>query len=75
MKKPTIKDIVTDGGYTWVIKRVMQGFNGRVRIDAQTRFYDRSEGAVNFFSEWATLKYINRCRREEGYNPISITNY
>lgn len=72
MKKPTLKEVVTSHG-GWIILKVKQGYKGRVRIDAHTRFH-RAD-MPNFFSEWGTIQYINRVRREEGLNPIKITEY
>lgn len=69
--KPTIKEVVTLKN--WIIRKVVKGYNGRVRIDAVRRFHiaDTSD----FFSEWATIKYINQCRRNEGLRDIAITDY
>ena len=71
MKKPTLKEVVTSDN--WLIYKVKQGYKGRVRIDAYTRFHRADES--DFFSEWGTIQYINRVRREEGRRPIKITEY
>lgn len=70
----TIKEVVTNN-HKWIIKKVKQGFGGKVRIDAVRRFYDRSDSNINFFSKWSTLKYINSCRKKEGKTDLSITEY
>ena len=71
MKKPTLKEVVTSGN--WIIAKVKQGYKGRVRIDAHSRFHRADES--NYFSEWGTIQYINRVRREAGRGPIIITEY
>lgn len=60
---------------SWVIKRVHQGRCGQIRIDAETRFYNRELGADNFFSMWLSKTYVDRERAKYGYGPIQITNY
>lgn len=57
----------------WVIKKVIQGYNGKIRINAETRFYNR--GQENFFCEWFSKDYVNRVRKNLGMGPITITNY
>lgn len=54
----------------WIITKVIQGYNGEVRIDAKRRFHKADE--PNFFSEWVSLKYANRCRREVGKNDLEM---
>ena len=49
--KYTIKDVI-ENDYVWIITKVMQGYNGKIRIDAKTRFHISDES--NFFSEWCT---------------------
>lgn len=69
--KVTIKEVVTSDN--WIIKKVLQGRDGLIRIDATTR-YHIADGQ-NFFSEWCTKKYVDKLRSDEGYGPISITHY
>ena len=69
--RTSVKSIIEDN-YTWTITRVLQGSNGKVRIDAQKRFYDRSEGAVNFFSKWVSYSYANKIYREERGKDLEI---
>lgn len=71
MKKTTLKDVITSG--EWIITKVHQGYNGRVRIDAKRRHHKADE--PDFFSEWGTLKYINRLRAEADKKPLEITHY
>lgn len=72
-KRTSIKEVVTDRGYSWIITKVKQGYDGMVRIDAKMRF--REPDISPFFSEWGKLSYINRCRREECLAPLQITEY
>ena len=69
MKKPTLKEVVTSNN--WLIYKVKQGYKGHVRIDA----HSHRAGESNYFSEWGTIKYINRVRRKAGRGPIKITEY
>ena len=54
-----------------IITKVLQGFNGKVRIDARTRFHVAD--ANNFFSEWVSFKYANRLYREK--YGVSLTQH
>ena len=72
MKKVTIKEVLTSRD-TWIITKVMQGYNGSIRIDARRRF--TAADGVNFFSEWTKKNYVNRVRRDAGLNEIEITQY
>ncbi len=65
--KVTAKEVLQGN---WIIKRVLQGYKGKVRIDAQRRFHIDDE--PDFFSEWVTLKYANRCRAEVGRRNLEI---
>lgn len=64
--KPTFKDIATSG--KWIVDKATQGCNNKVRIDAHTRFHEAD--GVNFYSEWLSLSYVNRIRRENGLCKI-----
>lgn len=69
--KATIKDVLTSDN--WIITQVMQGYNGRVRIDARTR-YHIADGQ-NFFSEWCSKKYADSILMNKYSRKLSITNY
>lgn len=71
MKKTTLKDVITSG--EWIITQVLQGSNGRVRINAKRRYHKAD--MPDFFSEWGTLRYINRLRAEADKAPLEITHY
>lgn len=45
-----------------IITKILQGSNGRVRIDARTKFH--VDGKDNFFSKWVSFKYANNLARE-----------
>jgi len=45
-----------------IITKVMQGRNGRIRIDAKSRFYIPDMN--NFYSEWCTKKYADKLAKE-----------
>lgn len=72
MAKISAKEVLQSNG-GWIITKVMAGYNGKVRIDAKRRFH-KADGQ-NFFCEWVSLKYANRCRREERLKDIEITHY
>ena len=71
MKKVTIKDVLTSDN--WIITQVMQGYNGRIRINAKPR-YHIADGQ-NFFSEWCCKKYADSILMNEYGRKLSITNY
>lgn len=60
-------------GGNWIITKVMQGYGGRIRIDAEARFHRADEN--NYFSEWYSLKYANRISREIRGKNVEITSY
>ena len=60
--KPTFKQIQASDN--WIIEKALQGYNKSVRIDAHTRFH--IPDGINRYSEWLTLNYVNRIRRENG---------
>lgn len=72
MAKISAKEVLTSNG-GWIITKVMAGYNGKVRIDAKRRFHKADE--QNYFSEWVSLSYANRCRQNEGLRKIEITHY
>jgi len=45
-----------------IITKVMTGLNGKVRIDAKTRFHQADMD--NFFSEWCTEKYADKLSKD-----------
>lgn len=65
--KYTIKNVI-ENDYVWIITKVMQGYNGKIRIDAKTRFHIADES--NFFSEWCTKKIC----RQYIYEQMGKTN-
>lgn len=67
MKKVRAKEVLQGD---WIITNVHQGYNGIVRISAKRRFHRADE--QNFFCDWVTLKYANRCRREVGQPTLTI---
>lgn len=69
MAKVTAKEVLSSHG-GWIIKKVMQGRGGKVRIDAQRRYHKADQS--DFFSEWVSLSYANRIRREEGLSNLKI---
>ena len=71
MRKISIKQVVQSDN--WIITKVLSGFDGVVRIDAKTRSYIAD--GQNLFSEWCSLKYANRLRREVGKTNLEITVY
>jgi hypothetical protein len=71
MAKVSTKEVLQSDG--WIITKVMQGYNGKVRIDAKRRFH--KDDSQNLFCEWVTLKYANRCRREIDKKDLEITHY
>lgn len=70
--KYTIKNVI-ENDYVWIITKVMQGYNGKIRIDAKTRFHIADES--NFFSEWCTKKYADNIYMNKWEKKIQITNY
>lgn len=72
-KKISIKEVLENSYSTWIITKVKQGYGGKVRIDARRRYHEAD--GVNFFSEWCSLKYANKIRKENGYKDLSITEY
>lgn len=64
--KPTFKTITTSDN--WIIEKALQGNGHKVRIDAHTRFH--IPDGVNYYSEWLSLSYVNRIRRENGLCKI-----
>ena len=46
--KYTIKNVI-ENDYVWIITKVMQGYDGKIRIDAKTMLHIADES--NFFSE------------------------
>lgn len=52
----------------WIVKKVLMGTKGKVRIDAQRRFC-QANGA-NFFSKWVAESYANDCLKEIGKKPL-----
>jgi hypothetical protein len=72
MGKVFIKDVICYP-HTWEITKVMQGFGGRIRVDARRRSYEAD--GVNFFSEWCSRKYADRLRMEYFGTKLNITNY
>ena len=71
MGKVSVKQVIQSDN--WIITKVLAGRDGVVRIDARTRFHIAD--GQNFFSEWHSLKYINRLRKEAGKTDLKITNY
>lgn len=72
MKKVSAKEVLTSNGNKWIITKVLQGYNEKIRIDAKTRFHIPDE--ANFFSKWISKNYANRIRREEGLKPVNELN-
>lgn len=72
MKKVSAKEVLTSNGNKWIITKVLQGYNGKIRIDAKTRFYIPDE--ANFFSKWVSKTYADRIRQEEGLKPVNELN-
>lgn len=70
--KHTIKDVI-EKDYAWIITKVMQGYDGKIRIDAKTRFHIADKS--NFFSEWRTKKYADNIYMNKWGKKIQITNY
>lgn len=68
--KPNLKTVID--GDNWIITKALQGTNNRVRIDAKTRIY--VPDGINHYSEWHSLNYVNRLRREAGKCRIQDTN-
>lgn len=64
-KKITFKDIMGGG---WTITQAMNGGMNSVRITAHRR--NPVNGEKNTYSEWLTVSYVNRVRREAGFVPI-----
>ena len=71
MGKVSAKQVIQSDN--WIITKVLAGKGGVVRIDAKTRFHVAD--GQNLFSEWRSLKYINRLRKEAGKTDLKITNY
>ncbi len=71
MKAITIKEVINSDN--WIIKKVKQGYNGKVRIDAQGRFPRANQ--INFFSGWCNFDYANRIYKERYGKEIQITEY
>lgn len=71
MKKIRVKEVLQNPD-VWTITKIMEGYNGKVRIDAKRKFYET--GRQIFFSEWVTLNYANRCRNEAGLSDLK-TNF
>lgn len=68
MAKVSAKEVLqTDN---WIITKIIGGYKGKIRIDAKTRNWIAD--GQNFFSDWVTLKYANRCRREVDRNELEV---
>lgn len=67
MKKVRAKEVLQGD---WIITDVHQGYNNQIRIKAKRRFHRADE--QNFYCDWVTLKYANRCRRDVGQPPLTI---
>ena len=59
-RKVSAKTVIESSN--WIITKIHQGYHGKVRIDAKTRFHVAD--GVNFFSEWVSKKYADRLTRE-----------
>lgn len=64
-----VKAIITS--QNWVIKKVIQGRNGEVRIDAQKRFHEPDKS--DFFSKWVSYRYANRIYKNLYGEDLQIT--
>lgn len=58
--KTSVKEVFESDN--WIITKILQGLNNKVRIDAKRRFNKADQ--PNFFSEWVSLKYANQLARE-----------
>ena len=68
--EPTFKTITTSDN--WIIEKALQGSNNRVRIDARTRYH--IPDGINRYSEWLSIDYVNRIRRQNGLCRIQESN-
>lgn len=71
--KTSIKEVLTNCTGSWIITKVMQGYGGKVRIDAKRRFY--KPDSQNFFSEWCSRKYADSIMMAEHGRKLGITEY
>jgi len=70
--KTTIKEVFESNN--WIITKIIQGYNGKVRIDAKTRFHVPDED--NFFSNWCSRDYAERLARDNyGKNVSDFSCY
>lgn len=57
-----------------IIRQILQGFNGRIRIDAANRSYQADK--ENLFSNWCNKKYADSLAREHyGYTTNKFKCY
>lgn len=68
--KNSVANVMTSDN--WMIKKVMQGLNGNVRIDAQIRHPQPDED--RFFSQWVTEAYANRLALENYGKKVTDFN-
>lgn len=66
--KITIKEVLTSDN--WIVTKILQGYNGRIRIDARRRFHKADE--QNHYSEWTTDLYYKQLT---GKKPNDHRNY
>lgn len=66
-----VKTIITS--QNWIIRKVIQGRNGEVRIDAEKRFHEPDKS--DFFSKWVSYRYANRIYKKLYGEDLPITNY
>lgn len=70
--KTTIKEVVTNPNI-WIITKVIQGYNGMIRINAKRRF--PQSDVATFFCNWAKRKYVDNLRSKEGLSKLELTEY
>ena len=70
-KQVTLKEVILSDN--WQITNAKQGFCGRCRIDAKTRHH--VPDGTNYYSEWHSIDYVNKLRREKGYVKIQDSPY
>ena len=60
------------------ITKIIQGHNGKVRVDARVRNFNQYPDMDRFYSEWITRKYANKlCMENYGkkVNEMNIYEY
>lgn len=70
IKSTSTKEVLQSGD--WIITKVMQGYNGLVRIDAKRRFHKADDS--NFFSKWVKESYADKCLRDVGKKSVREMN-